>query len=255
MCTLIVASGVWPEVPLLIATNRDERLSRPSEPPFWQRGEEYSFFAPRDAQAGGTWLGLNENGLFAGLTNRFNEPSDPAHRSRGEIVSAMLDTNSHDAAIARLKTIQPADYNGFHLVVADHRQASVAIVSKGELTINALAPGTHIFSERSFQNNKSPREETLRKLLAGWVDAPPPSPASLKALLSVHAEPSFDGACVHLDGYGTRSSTLLYAHRTLPHSPAYQWLHAEGSPCDTPYLDLSLQLQSGWPPDRLPDHR
>lgn len=42
------------ESPLVIAANRDERLDRPASGPTRWAGEK--FFAPRDEQAGGTWL-------------------------------------------------------------------------------------------------------------------------------------------------------------------------------------------------------
>ena len=68
MCTLVVASHVLPDRPLVVVANRDEQLDRASSPPFaWKEG----FFAPRDDVAGGTWLGVNDHGVFVGITNRY----------------------------------------------------------------------------------------------------------------------------------------------------------------------------------------
>src|SRR5689334_12777158 len=83
MCTLVVATRLVPGFPLVVAANRDERLSRAASPPaFDGRG----FIAPRDEVAGGTWLGLNRHGVFVGVTNRFGVAKDDARESRGELV-------------------------------------------------------------------------------------------------------------------------------------------------------------------------
>ncbi|MGH0029521.1 MAG: NRDE family protein, partial [Myxococcota bacterium] len=92
MCTLIVLHRCFEAAPLVVAANRDEYLDRPTEGPALRetaRGDG-RVVAPRDARAGGTWLGLNENGLFAAITNRRCESPDPDRRSRGLIVMDAL---------------------------------------------------------------------------------------------------------------------------------------------------------------------
>jgi len=79
VCTVILATRVWPELPLLVATNRDEHLDRPSQPPSrWLAGS----VAPRDERAGGTWIGCSDAGVIAAVTNRFGSERDPERRSR-----------------------------------------------------------------------------------------------------------------------------------------------------------------------------
>src|SRR5690349_17969999 len=104
MCTILAALGVWEETPLVIAANRDEALDRPaSEPRVWPAGEvaDRVVLAPRDLRAGGTWLGLNDAGLFVGITNR-RAPADPTRRSRGDIVFEALGAADHRDARARV---------------------------------------------------------------------------------------------------------------------------------------------------------
>jgi uncharacterized protein with NRDE domain len=72
MCTLIVSIRQHDAVPLVVAANRDELLTRPARGPFKWKG--LPFVAPRDEQAGGSWLGLTTRGLFVGVTNRFMAP-------------------------------------------------------------------------------------------------------------------------------------------------------------------------------------
>ena len=86
MCTLILLDRVVPGVPVVVAANRDEFYARPAAPPALFRSDEAgraSFVAPQDLEAGGTWMGVNEHGLFAGLTNRRNdEPASGAPLAR-----------------------------------------------------------------------------------------------------------------------------------------------------------------------------
>ena len=69
---------------LQVAANRDEFLKRPAAPPsIWEEG----WLAPRDLEAGGTWLGLNPRGLFVGVTNRAGVHRASDRRSRGLLVT------------------------------------------------------------------------------------------------------------------------------------------------------------------------
>ena len=70
MCTLIALHRCVTGASLVIAANRDEFLERPSEGPALRSTQYGVIAAPRDVKAGGTWLGLNGSGVFAGLTNR-----------------------------------------------------------------------------------------------------------------------------------------------------------------------------------------
>jgi hypothetical protein len=48
-----------------------------------------------------------------------------------------------------------------------------------------------------------------------------------------------DGLCLHLDGYGTCSSTLLAYSRE---ERRYNYYFAPGPPCQTSYKEISLPL-------------
>src|SRR5262245_11355229 len=122
MCTLILLDRVVPGVPVVVAANRDEYLARKSGPPvLWRPGQARgaAFVAPRDLEAGGTWMGINENGLFVGLTNRRAEIPDRARRSRGLLVQDALGERDVDAVLASLGSDLPQRYNPFHLLAAD----------------------------------------------------------------------------------------------------------------------------------------
>ena len=69
MCLLALQYKSVPEAPILVAANREEAYDRPSLIPAIQPGKP-RVLSGVDARAGGTWLGVNQNGLFVGAANR-----------------------------------------------------------------------------------------------------------------------------------------------------------------------------------------
>ena len=131
---------------LQVAANRDEFLKRPAAPPsIWEEG----WLAPRDLEAGGTWLGLNPRGLFVGVTNRAGVHRVADRRSRGLLVTDALraaDVPSLHQELAAL----PADrYNAFHLAYADGTSAGLTWSDGERLHQELLGPGLHVITERS----------------------------------------------------------------------------------------------------------
>jgi uncharacterized protein with NRDE domain len=70
VCTLVFAWQVFTDAPVVAAANRDELLDRPSASPD-VIDESPRVLAPRDEEAGGTWIGYNEHGVFVAITNRW----------------------------------------------------------------------------------------------------------------------------------------------------------------------------------------
>ena len=68
MCTLFIHRSKNSDWPILIANNRDEYLSRTFKSPGYHWNN--SIFAGKDISEGGSWLGLNENGVCAAILNR-----------------------------------------------------------------------------------------------------------------------------------------------------------------------------------------
>jgi uncharacterized protein with NRDE domain len=224
MCTLVVAAHVLPDRPLVVVANRDEALDRASSPPFrWPQG----FFAPRDDVAGGTWLGVNDHGVFVGITNRYLGPRDASRASRGELVVRALELPSARAIHDAMRPIDPARYNGFHLVYADERDVLATFADGTTLAQVALGRGMHAVTERSFgAGDDRPR---LARIEAAWARG------DLEKVLTEHdnADP-LAATCVHFPpmNYGTRSAMVLERKRG-----AWQMRWAEGPPCVTPFRD------------------
>ena len=78
MCTLVMLCRPGHEWPVLMAANRDEMLDRTWSAPARHWPDRPEVVAGRDELAGGSWLGINDYGVVAGILNRMGSlgPSD-----------------------------------------------------------------------------------------------------------------------------------------------------------------------------------
>ncbi|MEI9918011.1 MAG: NRDE family protein [Bacteroidota bacterium] len=117
MCLIFAAINYHPVYKLIVAANRDEFYARKTATAnYWT--DYPNVLGGRDLEAGGTWMGMNKNGKISMLTNY----RDPLHiksnaPSRGFLVAKYLEDNT--APEEYLKTIEPAKYNGFNLIMGD----------------------------------------------------------------------------------------------------------------------------------------
>jgi uncharacterized protein with NRDE domain len=246
VCTLVLAWRVFADAPVVVAANRDEADDRPSEPP-GVFAEEPRVVAPRDAAAGGTWLGYNEHGLLAGVTNRWTDADLPADRSRGLLVADALRHESAEAACRAVeRDLRETRYAGFNLVLADET-AALYLEWDGHLDVRNLSPGVHVvvnvgadgdFEIPAARADAAERQaEGARRALDRLQPDPGESaPAWRDRAVAVLRDHEYD-FCVHGDGYGTRSSSLV----TLgPDGATYAF--ADGPPCETSYRPVDGQV-------------
>lgn len=257
MCTLVVLHRCFPEAPLLAAANRDEFLDRPAEAPAVRSWEGVRVLAPLDAQAGGTWLGINAQGLFVALTNRPAQQAHPAPRSRGLLVKELLVAcGSAEHAAEALRALPGERYNPFNVLAADGLHAFVAMHRgdmQGGVQVLALAPGAHVVGNTDPDARAHPKTARIlhraEKVAAAAAKAAPGAPgappaqdalAELAELCRSHeGEGPLEATCIHAGGYGTRSSALLRLARRPEES---RFLFASGAPCNTGYEDLTPLL-------------
>jgi len=232
---------------LVIAANRDEFLDRPSEGPALRKTSYGVIVAPRDALAGGTWLGLNGSGVFAAVTNRRCAEPDPGRRSRGLLVIDALRWPTADEAVEKLETgnLEPEAYNPFNLFVAD-LTSSFLVTYDGVPRRIDLSPGAHVIG------NTDPTAPRTSKLAALDRKAERAAEAKadrvldeLAAICRGHGSggDALEDACVHAGGYGTRSSALLRLGET---SDDAVFRFADGAPCCTEYDDFTPLLHELW---------
>lgn len=262
MCTLTLAWQTFGDAPIALAANRDEALDRPSEPPAL-RGNDGSYVAPRDAEAGGTWIGLSASGVVAAVTNRWLDADREGDRSRGLLVRDCLTADSAEDAVREVeRELESRSYEGFDLVLAD-AAAAFLLSYDGQLTITRLDPGVHVvgnvggvvngverFAIPDRRREFGAERADSARAVAGAVA--PESGESGAAWLDRASATLADheyGACLHGDGFGTRSFTRI---RTASDSEGasgsettVEFAYADGPPCETPAEPVSLSVGFG----------
>jgi uncharacterized protein with NRDE domain len=243
MCTLILLDRVVPEFPVVVAANRDEFFARPAAPParFVPGDGKLAFVAPQDLEAGGTWMGLNSNGVFVGLTNRPVAARDRTSRSRGLLVVDALGQPSATAAVLELERACAERTSPFNLLAADGRETWLARRDGDRLETRPLLPGIHVVCNRDADDPSSRKVRRIEQMLRSLdpVAGLEALLAGLAQVLGAHPDPSnsLENPCVHTAEYGTRSSTVLAVG---PEQRA--WRYADGAPCETKYQDFSRLL-------------
>lgn len=151
MCIVAIAWQLFEEMPLILLSNRDEFLDRPTLPAY--QWADLPIFAGRDEKSGGTWLGYHQsqngtqNGRWATILN-FREVAHPNANqpSRGKLVTDFLTSDLSPMAFA--KQIKLNDYAGFNLVLGDSNPKSrqAVLVNNRGVSPTALHNGLHVFS-------------------------------------------------------------------------------------------------------------
>ncbi|MGH7907025.1 MAG: NRDE family protein [Candidatus Binataceae bacterium] len=249
MCTLALYFQVSSEWPVVIAANRDEFLSRPTRMP-GVLSENPRVIGGKDLKAGGTWLGLNEFGVVAGLLNRHSEGiPDFARRSRGLLCMDALKAESVEAAAAFAAGQCGGEYNPFNLLLASRETAFVAYNRKSEIEVVELKPGLHLLTNLDIDDFECPKISRSYDHFAALAHAgefaadPAVICAKMRPLLADHAtqlDPRTskpNAICLHLDGYGTRSSSMIFLGAEQGREVHF---FAPGPPCITSYRDAPV---------------
>lgn len=241
MCMLALLYKMARNAPILVASNREERFDRPTQVPKIQPG------TPRvvcglDRKAGGTWLGVNQYGLFATVTNRPKTlvPKEP--RSRGLLCRELLDFRSaKEAAKHAAAELATGVYAGANFVCADAQYAAV-IYGGNRIEIVELPPGLHLITHGDLNDPNDPRHEFIRRMLTlHTLDSAVTFLAVASRAFCRKADRSGRrGVVIIGNEYGTVSSTLLSLPAKVQRS-VYQY--APGPPCDHSYDDLSALLR------------
>ncbi len=244
MCTAIVLHRVFPSHPVVVAGNRDEWLARPAlAPHVWTvQGENHPvrIFAGKDQREGGTWFGVNQYGLVAGVTNRYTGTRDADRASRGQLVLKCLAQNSVQGVLAILTREEAARYNPFNLFCLSDEDAVVITHDDQRFQRLPLKQGIHILTNRPPDDTQDPKREWLRSQLNDLPSDPDAIVEPVSQLLAVHGEGnSPPPVCVHLPGYGTVSSFMLLLSTRKEQS---RYLYADGSPCQTEFEDITPDL-------------
>lgn len=243
MCTIVILRRPGHPWPLLLAANRDEMLSRTALPPGRHWPDRPRVIAGRDLEAGGTWLGLNDRGLVAAISNRRGSLGPaPGLRSRGELPLNALAHDRADRAAAAMAALDPGLYRPFNLVIADGDEAFWLCNREGAGAIDCSAIPTGL-SMLTAAELDDPTSLRIHRYLPLFRRAAAPRPeladwAEWQALLAngegIDAEdPNSAMTVAAMDGFGTVSSSLiaLSAGDAADRRPV--WLFADGRPDET----------------------
>lgn len=224
MCTIALGTRLSEGTPLVVGANREERWDRPSRPPALIEANP-RVLAPFDLEADGTWIGINEDGLFLAITNR---PGDlDGQRSRGLLVRDLLRCGSLAAATTYVDDALERDrYAGFNLVLATNREARVCEWD-GDTQWSRFPPGLHVIVNQGVNDGVLKASITRARLQTSSVLSIEQLIERLPVVLADHG----NGTCLHEAERGSRSSSIIQ------HTAEGQvtWSYADGPPCETSY--------------------
>ncbi|GAB5471634.1 MAG: NRDE family protein [Rhodospirillales bacterium] len=252
MCSLIILFRPEHPWPVLLAANRDEMASRPWRAPAEHWPDRSGVTAGLDLLSGGSWMGINRQGLAVCVLNRMGSLGPAAgKRSRGELVLEALDHATAAEAAEALSFLEARSYRSFNLVLADQSQA-LWLRNKGGKTdrieVLDIPHGLSMITARDLNDTSSPR---IARFLPAFRDALPPDPDtedwSEWEALQATTDPAdpLAGLNVATDGeFGTLSASLLALPsrpRTLAEVPRLPiWRFAAGPPDKVAFETLQL---------------
>jgi uncharacterized protein with NRDE domain len=241
MCLLAVQYKSVPEAPILVAANREEAYDRPTLVPSIQPGKP-RVLSGVDAKAGGTWLGVNQSGLFVGAANRYKLVQPASPRSRGLLTRDLLRANSARHAVdMAMEELTANKYEGVNFIIADY-ESGWAVHGGDDPEVVELIEGLNIISTHDLNDLRDERQKLARRLLTlQTLDSAVKFLAvASKAFARPPAAPDRPGMVLRGKERGTVSSTLI-ALGKKPRDAIFQY--ANGSPVSARYEDYSPLLR------------
>lgn len=236
MCLIVFAWQVIPSLPLIAAANRDEFYLRPSAPAqAW--AEHPHIFAGRDLEAGGSWMGITQDGTahsrFAAITNlRGPQERRSDAPSRGALVADYLSGNMTPLDYLEHIKAGSAAYNGFNLLLGGVDQL-IWFSNRGDGDARngqPLAPGIYGLSN-GMLDAPWPKVLKTKAQLASLLCQGAPQEAYFDMLadtrraddlrlpqtgVSLEWERMLSAVCIASPDYGTRTSTVVKLYADAP---------------------------------------
>jgi hypothetical protein len=235
-----------------MAANRDEMLDRPWRAPGRHWPDRHNVVAGLDELGGGSWFGVNDDGVAAGIMNRAGTLGPATgKRSRGELVLEALDHAEAKTAAEALSHLNPAAYRAFNLVIADasggfwlrHTEAP----RPGRVEVVPLPAGISMLTAFDLNDRSSSRIGRYLPLVE-QAAVPDPERGDWSAWQAILASRESDGESAREGamtvvtdfGFGTVSSVLLAlpARERFEVKPRLRF--AAGRPDQTAFEDIAL---------------
>ncbi|MEX0963205.1 MAG: NRDE family protein [Pseudohongiellaceae bacterium] len=232
MCLIIFAYQSDPRFPLVVAANRDELYTRPSaQADLWtDENSRVELLSGRDLLAGGTWLGVTQQGRFAAVTN-IRDPSltEPKPRSRGDLTRQFLAGDATPEQYCAQLSQNYEQFAGYNLLVGDRN--SLFYVNNQEEKVWKLEAGYYGLSNGLLNTSwpkvvqgkgrlrsliESPEEITTDALIRMMADRTPAVDADLPNTgIEIKLERNLSSAFIlnPQRNYGTLCSTAVIFER------------------------------------------
>jgi len=221
MCLIALSYRQHPTYHFILLANRDEFYHRPTAAMDWWPGK--SLLAGKDLQAGGSWLGLSEEGRLATITNYRNGNDRRDYQSsRGELVTNFLQQSDNATQHAENIHLRGNEYDGFNLLLADQQQ--LVYTSNRHPAPLQLTAGRYLLCN-ALLDTPWPKTERLRQKFDTTLKATTPEPQQLLDLMkdpqqaapeqlpdtgiSDEWEQRLSSIFIEMENYGTRATTLL----------------------------------------------
>jgi uncharacterized protein with NRDE domain len=222
MCLIALGINISKKYPLLLLANRDEFYRRKSQTAsFWP--DVPGIWAGRDLQSGGTWLGVNQRGAWAAITN-YRDPKyfSENPNSRGWLVRDFLAAGYSPLDYLSEVRKKAGEYHGFNLLTG--QGARCFYYSNVSDEISEVSQGWHALSNHLLDSpwpkslrilntlQTLPLEENLdiEAFHHCMYDHTPASESSLPVTgISLEMEKMLSSIFIHSSDYGTRCTSLM----------------------------------------------
>ena len=220
MCLILLATEPTKKYKFVMASNRDEFYSRPTESAHWWK-QPQGFLAGKDLEQGGTWMGVSKDGKFGAVTNvrEFYEKDylEKKFLSRGDLVKNFFMSNINIDDYQN--SINYEKYLGFNLVLSDFKKTSICS-SQGKENLKK-AEKIFVIGNKSFHKS-SDKLTTAKKDFEEILDSNFTNDDLLKLMqspeefynfdqkiLSNNHGSEFSARFIKSSIYGTRSTTVM----------------------------------------------
>ena len=226
-------------------------MDRPWRVPGRHWPDRENVVAGIDELAGGSWLGVNDEGVVAGILNRKDSLGpDENLRSRGELVLEALDQTDAVYAVEAIADLNPASYRSFNLFVADNRDAwwlrSIGPKAR-KVEVFEIPEGVSMLTAWDLNAEGSVRTSFHLPL---FTDAVQPDPENQEwqrweELMGStdHAPNSVTGEAMLIQtdrGFGTLSTSLIALESPEIYNARKIWRFLDRSDETTPYFSVKI---------------
>lgn len=209
--------------------NRDERLSRSRAIlPTVQEFDGIEYISPTDADAGGTWITVNQFGFTVCLLNHYQFEQIETYKawtSRGEIVRQFSATSDLGLAEQRFRHLDLKDYRAFRMFIIERNGDNRLCVWDG----HAVRVEKNVTKPKSSSSVDARHVKSVRKQLFESLNLV--ESKSAEDYINFHSSHlpsrSKESVCMHRED----AKTVSFSHVSVTDSKV-EFRYADGSPCE-----------------------